>query len=676
MEDGLFTGLMNVIQSHPGWLITLAFLFALLESLAIVGIFVPGIVLLFIVGAVVGMDPTLFVACWLAASSGALAGDGISYWLGRRFSHQIPRLWPLSRRPDLLAAGQVLFVRHGGKGVFIGRFIGPIRPVVPLVAGMMAMPGTSFLMFAIPACLLWAPLYLLPGMLFGASLELAAEFAGRLAMLLLVLVLGIWFVVWLTRVIYEFTARRSSWWLKGLIRWSSDHPLIGRHVGALFEPGSREVISVAFLGLLLLLSLAVLLIALVAAPFASLTWDAELEVAGYAASLRNHFADPLFVGLSLIGGLVPMSLLAVGMLVLLFVLGRTKAAWHWLAAIGGGWLLAELLNRLMSMVVLQPAYMPSLGEVPHRSFALTTVVFGFFAVMLAKDLTPRRRKWPYLIASTLLTLVGFAHFYLGLASLSGLLAAVALGLGWLSVVGIAYRQRAYARRRPVALALAFYVLAIGVGLFQINARHAELMDATRLTLPERQFSTEQWTESGWQSLPDRLSRFGRVDRTRFDFQYAGSLAAVEQRLRDQGWERVELNSPGRMLRLTLLGSGDDLLPHLSKDFAGHPDDLIMRRVQGENDAVLLRLWASGARIETGALPVWLGQVRAVRLVSLPGNLSRWAQLDEQRARADAELAGALDGWWQKSIEDRTLVLYASPELSPADSTISSSASSR
>lgn len=676
MEEGLFAGLINVIQSHPGWLIALACLFALLESLAIVGIFVPGIVLLFIIGAVVGLDPTLFVACWLAASAGALAGDGISYWLGYRFSDHIPRMWPLSRRPDMLAAGQTLFVRHGGKGVFIGRFIGPIRPVVPLVSGMMGMPASSFFLFAVPACLLWAPLYLLPGMLFGASLELAAEFAGRLAMMLLILVLGTWFVVWLTRVIYEFSARRSAWWVKGLIRWSSEHPRLGAYLGALFEPGRREVISVAMLGLLLMISLAVLLVVLVSAPFASHTWDAELEIAGYAASLRNHFADPLFVVLSLIGGLMPMALLAGAMTLLLIALGRTNAAWHWLAATAGGWLLAEMLNGLMSLIVVQPDYMPSLGEVPHRGFTLMTVVFGFFAVMLAKDLYARRRKWPYLFTSALLGLVGFAHFYLGMASFVGLLAALALGLGWVALVGIGYRQRAQGRYRPGVLALAFYGLAFGIGAVHAQADFDALKTSARLVLPEREFSGQAWVEQEWQNLPDRLSRFGRVDRARFDFQYAGDLDSLKARLHRSDFDTVEQLSPTHVLRQALLRPSLDHLPHLNKDFAGHPDALIIRRVLADGDVVLVRLWASGAHIEPDQVPVWLGQVRMVRLASLPGGLSRWMQLDARRGEAEVVLDQALHELWRRSPGERPLVLYSESSPTELRSTVSSSASSR
>ncbi|MGY6631310.1 MAG: DedA family protein [Wenzhouxiangella sp.] len=667
MDNGLIGAIVEFAESHTGWLVVLAFVFAFLESLAVVGILVPGIVLLFLVGAVIGMDAALFLACWLAASGGALLGDGISYWLGARFRHRIPGIWPLSRRPDLLTAGQLLFARHGGKGVFIGRFIGPIRPVIPLVAGMMTLRPTTFLAFAVPACLLWAPLYLLPGMVFGASLELAAEFAGRLAVLLLITVMGVWLVLWLTRLVYGITARRSAWWMRSLIRWSSESALLGRVFQPLLDPRGREVISVGLLGVLLLVSFTVLVGALIAAPFASATWDAERQMAGWAASLRNHFADPFFVALSLAAERPALSTLSAGLLVLLLVLRRSKAAWHWLVVVLGGFVLIEGLHGLMGLLVDKPSFMPTLGEVPHRGFAMATMVFGFFAVMLAKDLQPRRRKWPYLFSSAVLALAGFAHFYLGLASITGLLAALALGLAWTALVGIAYRQRAPRRRRPLGLALAFYALFAVIAVAQVPMAYDGRADLARPAQPERLLVPAEWVQSSGQSLPDRVSRIGRPERTRFDVQIAADLPLLEATLRDAGWETTGRADSRALASLLVARPTVEDLPHLSRDFAGLPEALMMRRVDDEGRVFLLRLWFSGGRLEGSGVPVWLGQLREVRPQS-GLILVRWVEIDEGRQAAGQALEEALLDWLNRR-DEAAPVLYADPSLRPSPSSL-------
>ncbi|MFP4275830.1 MAG: hypothetical protein ACLFQ2_00255 [Wenzhouxiangella sp.] len=627
MEEGVVGSVLALIQAHPAWLVAAAFVFALLESLAIVGIVVPGVVLLFLVGAVVGLDPVLFGWCWLAAATGAMIGDGASYALGRRFRDRIPGVWPLRRRPELLAAGRLMFARHGGKSVFIGRFIGPIRPIIPLLSGMLGLRGRLFAAFAVPASLVWAPLYLLPGMLFGASLGLAAEFAGRLVVLLLIVVFGIWFVLWITRQVYDFTARRSGWWLRGLVRWTNRHPVMGRIVGDLLEPGRREVLSVALLGLILGFSIVAFTSLLIVAPFTQPSWDLEQQVGSLAASLRSHFADPVFVSISLAGELPVVALLSGLTALILLALGRTQGAWHWTAAVVGGWLLAEMSAGAMGLLLPAAEDRPGLAEVPHRAFAVLTVALGFFAVMLAKDLSARVRKWPYLLTAVSLALIGFAHFYLGRASLIGLLAGFVLGLGWVAVVGIGYRRRALARGRPVWLALAFYTSFFAIATVAIGGEYEALLTASRLQQPERQLALSDWHAGDWRMLPQQRSRLGATEKKRFDLQLAAPLEATVARLADADWRPAQIGSPLTSLRRLLERSRTDpgAPPvHLPRDFAGLPEQMILVRDLAGGQRLILRLWDSGARLD--GVPLWLGQVRTLDRERGLAGFERWREV--------------------------------------------------
>lgn len=650
--------MLDWIQANLGWTITAAFLFAFLESLTIIGIFIPGIVLLFAIGALVGMDPTALALVWIAASAGALAADGLGYWLGSRYRDRITRIWPLSRHGHLLARGETFFRDHGAKSVFIGRFIGPLRPVVPLVAGTLQMRMGSFYLIAVPACLLWAPVYLLPGVLFGASLEIAAEFAGRLALVIFILVMGIWFILWLTRLVYELTARRSAWWLKAFVQWTRRHPLIGRVAGPLFEPGGRtEVLSAAFLGLFLTLSLAALMAVLVLAPLATPAWDAERQVATFAASMRSHFADPVFVVISLAGDIRVLALVSAILALVLIVARRTNAAWHWLAATAGAWILAEILNGFMGLILDRPEALRSLGEVPHRGFTLATAAFGFFAVMVAKDLTARRRKWPYLLSVLLLSLMAFAHFYLGRASMTGLLAALALGTGWLALVGIGYRQRAQARRRPVGLLAGFYGLFFFIAGWHAGEHFKTTMEFSRLAQPTRYIAAEDWPVAGWRVLPDRRSRFGAENFQRFDLQLAGDLDHIRSALEDAGWESLPPATVAGVAGILSSRPAERDLPHLSRDFAGRPENLALRLPLAGDRVFMFRLWSSGARLEPGLEPVWLAQVRLLEQRRLYGGITLWREAAGTRGDAIGILRRALSGWrWMQPAPDSPLLV--------------------
>ncbi|MEP9352009.1 DedA family protein [Xanthobacter sp. KR7-65] len=133
------------------------------ESLALISFFIPATVLLLAIGALIEASGLHFFPIWLAAASGAALGDAISYWLGFHYKDRAKTFWPLSRRPDLVARAEDFFQRFGVWGIAIGRFFGPIRAVVPLVAGILAMRQTHFQVANVASAAVWAFAMLAPG---------------------------------------------------------------------------------------------------------------------------------------------------------------------------------------------------------------------------------------------------------------------------------------------------------------------------------------------------------------------------------------------------------------------------------------------------------------------------------------------------------------------------------
>ncbi|QRG09701.1 DedA family protein [Xanthobacter dioxanivorans] len=133
------------------------------ESLALVSFFIPATVLLLAIGALIEASGLHFFPIWLAAASGAALGDAISYWLGFHYKERAKTFWPLSKRPDLVARAEDFFQRFGVWGVAVGRFFGPVRAVVPLVAGVLAMRQTHFQVANVASAAVWAFAMLAPG---------------------------------------------------------------------------------------------------------------------------------------------------------------------------------------------------------------------------------------------------------------------------------------------------------------------------------------------------------------------------------------------------------------------------------------------------------------------------------------------------------------------------------
>jgi undecaprenyl-diphosphatase len=159
------------LASHQDWLGPLIAGIAFVESFALIGIVVPGVVLLYIAAFLAGSDALPIGTTLLWAFTGAVLGDGSSYLIGRYFHRHLPHIWPFSRHRDWLAKGEHFFYEYGGLSIVIGRFLGPIRPVMPLVAGSLFMPRWLFFSLNISSALAWAPAYILPGYFAGAAIE-------------------------------------------------------------------------------------------------------------------------------------------------------------------------------------------------------------------------------------------------------------------------------------------------------------------------------------------------------------------------------------------------------------------------------------------------------------------------------------------------------------------------
>lgn len=656
-----FQQLLQWSVAHPSWVVAIGFALAFIEALAVVGLIVPGILLLFLLGAMVGWDVPLLLALSAAVTAGAVAGDGVSFWLGYRYRDQLRTRWPFAARAHWLDMGEQLLFRHGGKSVFIARFIGPLRPVVPIVAGSLGMPPATFVPRMLIACALWAPVMLLPGALFGESLELAAEFGGRLTLLLLVLVIGGWLLIWVTRRIYETTARRSTWWLKNLALWLRRHPRLGRWFGGLVEPGRREVLSVMALGLLLVASLGALLGALLLAPLSTAAWESGFELSGLAASLRSHFTDPLFFIVAMSVSRPVLLVLIVLVAMLLLVQRRWNALLHWLLATLGGWLLALLLNALMGFLLGRPDLAGTIGQVPNVDFVLFVLVPGFAALIIAKDFRPRQRKWLYLITVALMALVAFAEFYLARATLNGLVTGLALATGWLALTGIGYRARARMHAGSGWMLAAVVVAWVATVLLFVPPRYSEFARMHELTQPVRLVEATDWWQGQWRSLPERISRIGPADSRHFDAQLALDRAEFEQALLANDWRRP----PERSVKALRDLFGKPLDParriHLPRDFAGEPDDLMLRRMLADDRAVLLRAWDSGTRLSPDATPVWLVQVRVLEPVTRLGMFNTWREVDQASDRALAELRATGAEWqWHRPGPDAPWLVRSVP----------------
>ncbi len=108
-------------------------------------------------GTLIGAGILDFWLMCLWAIAGAIIGDGLSYWLGHHFEYLTARWRWFRLHPDHLQKGIRFFEKYGDLSVALGRFFGPIRAIVPLVAGLMHMPPRRFYLANVLSALVWAP---------------------------------------------------------------------------------------------------------------------------------------------------------------------------------------------------------------------------------------------------------------------------------------------------------------------------------------------------------------------------------------------------------------------------------------------------------------------------------------------------------------------------------------
>jgi membrane protein DedA with SNARE-associated domain len=154
---------IDFVRLHAQWAPPIVFVLAFAESLAFISLLVPAWGALVAMGALIKSGGLDFWPVWVAGAIGAACGDWLSYWVGLKLERGVANIWPLSRHPELIPRGEAFVKKWGVAGIFIGRFFGPLRASVPLVAGIFEMPYWRFQFANFFSAFVWAAVLLTIG---------------------------------------------------------------------------------------------------------------------------------------------------------------------------------------------------------------------------------------------------------------------------------------------------------------------------------------------------------------------------------------------------------------------------------------------------------------------------------------------------------------------------------
>ncbi len=161
--DAYTQPIIEFVRAHQEWAAPVVFGLCFAESLAFISLLLPAWAALVGIGTLIGASGLNFWPIWIAGSAGAALGDWLSYWIGYKLETRVYHMWPLSKHPDLIPKGEAFIRKWGALAVVIGRFSGPLRASVPIVAGIFAMPWWRFQLANWSSALLWAAMLLTLG---------------------------------------------------------------------------------------------------------------------------------------------------------------------------------------------------------------------------------------------------------------------------------------------------------------------------------------------------------------------------------------------------------------------------------------------------------------------------------------------------------------------------------
>lgn len=629
----LFASVIAFLTAHPYVAYLAVFLLALSESIPIIGVVVPGTAVIVALSALVPSGVLVLWPLLVAATLGAIAGDGLSFWLGHRYHREALGLWPLSRYPELIQRSEAFFARHGDKSVFLARFTPGVRAFIPLFAGILKMPVGRFYAVNVASALVWAPAHILPGVLLGATFGILGAAARPLAILLVVLAALGWIILHMVRWLMWRGLPLLFTGMEWLRDWSGAHEgWFSRQLARLLDPVRP--------GFGALLTLAGLLIAAAWLSFGILEdvvrgdplVVTDTAIFRFLQDMRSGPGDALMIAITEMGDTFVVIAITVAILLWLVWSRAWRTALYWLAAVAG----ASLLNTVIKVALhrARPSELHYSGwsafSFPSGHSTVNAVLYGFLAFLIARNLRPALRVPVALGAATVVFLIAFSRLYLGAHWLSDVLGGLAFGSAWLALIGLAYLRKPADPVAPAGLLAFGCVALILAGAFHIYRDHTKDIGlyAVETVLPSEPVA--DWWSAGWEELPAFRTDLTGEPEEPLTLQWAGSLESLQTALAKAGWQAPP--SWSGVNALTWLTAADAAhLPVMPSFNAGRPPVLTLIRPR-DNKRLVLRLWAADLDLTNGrTVPLWMGSVVEERLFH-PLSL---VTLTEAEAGADA-----------------------------------------
>ena len=630
--------LTSWFYTHPHAALFVTFIISMGESLAIIGTLIPGTVSMTAIGILAGSGIMRIDLTLLAAILGAIAGDGLSYTMGRYFSERLNDMWVFRRYPNWLSYGKNYFLHHGAKSVFIGRFTGPLRSLIPIVSGMMGMNRWYFFLANVTSAIIWSCLYVIPGILIGsASVELSPKSSSKLFVVILLLLA----ISWVMSVLLKWFFVRIHHWLRRALNttWSSglNHPFLGHFVRFITPVSETNDYTTARFFLILLLCGCLLPTLVLMSQHTEWVNGFNQSVYQFCLSIRTNAFDAFFIMFRL--ALSYYSLLSFTLAIFFYTLyqrnGRLLLFW------------ASLNLTTLLLVFILPLWMsPPINNVhlfdvegllfPLTGLVVATALFSFVMLYVAGQYKHTTALVLNITLAILLLFSGLAIIYLSENFIMNVIVVYLVGFTNALAHWILYRRRTelppLQTTIPITLAIVLLLLTTGISaVFLLNKIAGNQQPYTQQFMVQH----DAWWNQNRPLLPlYSTNRFGKK-MSFLNIQYVGSIEHLQQTLTDAGWQKQNDSLLHSLLFRIIKQDSIVTLPLMAQLYLYKKPKLIMTYGSPIDDkSVIFRLWRSNYHIHNQQQIIWIGSIQAQTKIgahlppyvfnSLPHVLSKYA----------------------------------------------------
>ncbi len=660
--------IVNFIGDNPSLAGFVCFAAAMGEALFIIGLVVPSTVVLVGAGTLIGLGKLDATSIFIWTVLGATAGDAVSYWFGYFYKDQVRKLWPLSRYSSLLDRGEEFFKLHGGKSVFIGRFVPGVKSVVPGIAGMVGMNAGRFTVVNVTSAIAWTVAHLGPGIIAGSALNAIGQISTRLALVLgglcLILFLAVMLGRWLILIIIPLFPGAHA----AIVGWFRKRPgRVSQWIAETFDPDHPQSLGMLVSALLLLVTMPVFFWFIgEVAPGAPMV-RADVAILNMFESLRSPIGDEIMVFVTTLGDGIVVTAVAIAVAAYLFARKAWRRATGLLIAIGGTAIFVPVLKAILERSRPMELYSGADAfSFPSGHATLNAVLYGICAVLIAHDRSRWAKAGIFTVAATYVITIGFSRVYLAAHWMSDVLAGFLFGTAMVAAFAFVFGPIHNEKIGRNALASIVVVALTVFGGWHVSTNMERALAAYQPRNSHQLLTAAEWQTTGWSTLPQYRIELSGDREEPLNIQYAGDPGFLEKALSPHGWQKPPKWSLTAASGFVEGETPADKLPALPRTQNGRQPALVL--IQDDSKSTphggrwVLRLWPSDYEVlQTGTLkPLYVGSILHESIVRPMGEFSGPKTDDDFAHRPDNPVEHLEDAQVRKRTDGIEVVLASGP----------------